>query len=210
MNIGSRVGLVAASMILCVSANAAPVFVDFEDVEPKNTALPGTSFTTKGIVFDWAGKSPSIPAILDSNWAGGSGSEMAFCGYCDPTNGTSLYTIDGSVFELDSLRFGGTDQSGTGFPYAGTITGYLSGGGVVTQSIFNAAGTSQLLSFDQTWTDLTSVDIVIEGTIGGRAPFDTFAIDNVSLQAVPLPAAVWLFGSALAGLGWLRRKPATI
>ncbi|MCP3907923.1 MAG: VPLPA-CTERM sorting domain-containing protein [Gammaproteobacteria bacterium] len=25
-------------------------------------------------------------------------------------------------------------------------------------------------------------------------------------SAVPVPAAVWLFGSALAGLGWLRRK----
>ena len=24
--------------------------------------------------------------------------------------------------------------------------------------------------------------------------------------AVPIPAAIWLFGSALAGLGWLRRK----
>ncbi|WP_366057799.1 VPLPA-CTERM sorting domain-containing protein [Oceanicoccus sp.] len=23
---------------------------------------------------------------------------------------------------------------------------------------------------------------------------------------MPVPAAVWLFGSALAGLGWLRRK----
>ncbi|MCP4833046.1 MAG: VPLPA-CTERM sorting domain-containing protein, partial [Gammaproteobacteria bacterium] len=26
--------------------------------------------------------------------------------------------------------------------------------------------------------------------------------------AVPIPAAVWLFGSALAGLGWIRRKQA--
>jgi hypothetical protein len=25
-------------------------------------------------------------------------------------------------------------------------------------------------------------------------------------QVVPIPAAVWLFGSALAGLGWMRRK----
>jgi hypothetical protein len=33
------------------------------------------------------------------------------------------------------------------------------------------------------------------------APADTFAI-----TAVPIPAAVWLFGSALAGLGWMRRK----
>jgi hypothetical protein len=28
-----------------------------------------------------------------------------------------------------------------------------------------------------------------------------------SVSAVPIPAAAWLFGSALAGLGWLRRKP---
>ena len=26
------------------------------------------------------------------------------------------------------------------------------------------------------------------------------------LQAVPIPAAVWLFGSALAGLGWVKRR----
>ena len=25
-------------------------------------------------------------------------------------------------------------------------------------------------------------------------------------SVVPVPAAVWLFGSALAGLGWIRRK----
>ena len=30
-----------------------------------------------------------------------------------------------------------------------------------------------------------------------------------SVSAVPVPAAVWLFGSALAGLGWLRRKQAS-
>jgi hypothetical protein len=28
------------------------------------------------------------------------------------------------------------------------------------------------------------------------------------ITAVPVPAAVWLFGSALAGLGWFRRKTA--
>ena len=29
---------------------------------------------------------------------------------------------------------------------------------------------------------------------------------SVSVSAIPIPAAVWLFGSALAGLGWMRRK----
>lgn len=32
------------------------------------------------------------------------------------------------------------------------------------------------------------------------------ALSDIVLTAVPVPAAVWLFGSALAGLGWLRRK----
>lgn len=33
-------------------------------------------------------------------------------------------------------------------------------------------------------------------------------VDTLTITAVPVPAAFWLFGSALAGLGWMRRKPA--
>jgi hypothetical protein len=38
---------------------------------------------------------------------------------------------------------------------------------------------------------------------------NTFGLSLVSgsVSAIPIPAAIWLFGSALAGLGWLRRKP---
>jgi hypothetical protein len=35
----------------------------------------------------------------------------------------------------------------------------------------------------------------------------SWAGDSITLNIVPIPAAVWLFGSALAGLGWMRRKP---
>jgi hypothetical protein len=31
-------------------------------------------------------------------------------------------------------------------------------------------------------------------------------VTSGTISAVPVPAAVWLFGSALAGLGWFRRK----
>jgi len=32
---------------------------------------------------------------------------------------------------------------------------------------------------------------------------------TATITAVPIPAAVWLFGSALAGMGWIRRRTAT-
>jgi hypothetical protein len=38
-------------------------------------------------------------------------------------------------------------------------------------------------------------------TIGG--PIDWGADANFAVSVVPIPAAAWLFGSALAGLGWL-------
>jgi hypothetical protein len=43
-------------------------------------------------------------------------------------------------------------------------------------------------------------------TIGG--PIDWGADANFAVSVVPIPAAAWLFGSALAGLGWFRRKTA--
>lgn len=36
--------------------------------------------------------------------------------------------------------------------------------------------------------------------------FDSFTALLIDVQPVPVPAAVWLFGSALALLGWLRRR----
>jgi hypothetical protein len=39
------------------------------------------------------------------------------------------------------------------------------------------------------------------GSIGSIIP------DNIRLRAVPIPATVWLFGSGLALLGWMKRRP---
>jgi len=39
--------------------------------------------------------------------------------------------------------------------------------------------------------------------VGGAGQFDTFSAD---FTPIPVPAAVWLFGSALGLLGWMRRK----
>ena len=41
---------------------------------------------------------------------------------------------------------------------------------------------------------------------GTFSRWDTREIAYLSSSVVPIPAAVWLFGSALAGLGWMRRR----
>ena len=44
------------------------------------------------------------------------------------------------------------------------------------------------------------------GSGPGAVISDPYSGVQVFATTVPVPAAVWLFGSALAGLGWLRRK----
>jgi hypothetical protein len=61
---------------------------------------------------------------------------------------------------------------------------------------------------------LTSLDSVSGVSAGFAAQVSIPAVvvsaplgsSLLAAVAVPIPAAVWLFGSALAGLGWLRRK----
>jgi hypothetical protein len=50
------------------------------------------------------------------------------------------------------------------------------------------------------------LDIVVAAVADGHQPFEAFAIDNVTVNVVPIPAAVWLFASGLGLLGWLRRR----
>jgi hypothetical protein len=49
---------------------------------------------------------------------------------------------------------------------------------------------------------------IVSANFGGSQTYDFDATLSMTASAVPIPAAVWLFGSALAGLGWFRRKTA--
>lgn len=79
------------------------------------------------------------------------------------------------------------------------ITGYLSAGGTVQESITFAQDGFQTFLLDSSWQGLETVEF-----------FGYVAVDNIVVTAVPVPAATWLFGSALIGLAGLRRtrKPA--
>ena len=50
--------------------------------------------------------------------------------------------------------------------------------------------------------------VEIDLLAGNYAAFDNIAITASDVSAVPIPPAVWLFGSALGLLGWMKRGQA--
>ncbi len=95
----------------------------------------------------------------------------------------------GLNFSLDSIWLGG----------AIFMQGFVAGGDTVTDTFFSF---NQLVMLDSSWSNLTSV--VISDEWNGFSYGGT--IDDITLTAVPIPAAVWLFGSGLGLLGFLRRR----
>ena len=80
------------------------------------------------------------------------------------------------------------------------IFGVVAGGGAIT-----TMDAADLGSGD--WLNVTYVEFYNSSS----SPFQSvISVDNLMVGSpVPVPAAVWLFGSALAGLGWVRRKRIT-
>jgi hypothetical protein len=103
---------------------------------------------------------------------------------------------DGESFSLNSMDFGALDSGSGSFGVYGYSGEYLDGADVSTTLAFGSDWSAY--SFGVEWKNLDYVLINYYG--------DNLAIDNISASVVPVPAAVWLFGSALAGLGWMRRK----
>jgi hypothetical protein len=65
----------------------------------------------------------------------------------------------------------------------------------------------QAIVFDATWSGIKQLSIDPSYTTTGfGVSSGAMELDNFSATVVPIPAALWLFGSALAGLGWLRRS----
>jgi hypothetical protein len=103
----------------------------------------------------------------------------------------TLRRVDDAAFTLQGIRYGGNFDTIIG---GHTVEGF---GGV------------SYLNGDE-WTDhtfagnasLTNVDSILFSPLG----FFQLSSFDVTTSAVPIPAAIWLFGSALAGLGWFRRK----
>ena len=107
--------------------------------------------------------------------------------------GTAINQVN-AILSNASLGFNGEGTLGD-FDSFAQVAFYLNSG--VTSVIFN----EQTTTSDATNASVIGLGEVAGGVaLAGAVGFETFG------TAVPVPAAAWLFGSALLGLGVVRRK----
>ena len=178
----------------------------------------GTYTTDTATGLDWldlsstTGLSMEAALAANSQWRYGTNSEVEnifsqlFDGYFNTESGGWSYSNNGAYADqlTDVINFRnlfGITQSIYSFPrqFIFTLGLYEDEAGIiremgtqyVTQPIYTVV---QGMDFNQVRDATTAVT--------GRGTF------LVRSSAVPVPAAVWLFGSALGLLGWMRRKAA--
>lgn len=194
-------------MLLVFAFNVQASTVDFEDnavdtIQTNSITSGQLTFTlASGTFFTYTshlGANNGTNALL-----AGEGHYEYFPGTTfDYGGGFSFKETGNSAFNLNSLDVG---LSWSQFSTGGVVfTGHQLNGGVLTQMLsLNKAYTNFVFG----WTNLISVEV------SGNSNFGYVAYDNINVapidggaNAVPVPAAVWLFGSALAGLAGLGRR----
>jgi hypothetical protein len=186
------------------SAQAAPVTIDFEEFnigDGGGSVFDTPILASQGYEFTGDG-SPEGPftstEVMTGTNTGGTNAYGGSIGGLGQDGFNFHVTVrldkaDGGAFAIHNLDlFMDTDPDGWML-----ITGFLAGGGG-TSLLGVPVGTGD-------WLNLISVTFYAEGNGFGFGSA-TVELDNIVVSAVPIPAAVWLFGSALAGLGWMRRK----
>jgi hypothetical protein len=175
--------LIAIGLLVSATANSATVTIDFNNYTVINNVPGSTIVQSEGFKISaqaWYGGPPDSGVSSNGIWVS---AENNF-GYCETCGSEiNIKRIDDGAFGILSLLDSNT----------GEYSGVLFGGGYT--SLSDPIGTGDWLnlkSFSYSQYDLWD---------------DTYVwIDDVSASVVPIPAAIWLFGSALVGLGWVRRK----
>jgi len=145
--------------------------------------LPGQVFTRTVGNLSWGGTTTATATSFDC--VDGSFSNSVFASFCGNYNWGANYTNES------------TNSYGPGLAFSKTV-----------------AGDDVNLGQQQNITDYDGATTTIGGLTGGSL----ITVSNINptitggqalvYQVVPVPAAVWLFGSALGLLVWVRRRTA--
>lgn len=209
-----KVAMVTAGFLATTSVSAAVITLDFEGVGNLNAVgnfYNGGAGTNYGIQF-----SPATLALVDAD-NGGSG---YFANEPSPNTGMFFLDTDNAI-----LDYAAGFTTGFSFFYSSSVAASvnvydgLGATGSLLATLNLMSQNTQNCSGDPTgaFCNFSPIGVTFAGTaksidFGGTANqivFDniTFGSATPEVSAVPLPAAAWLFGSALLGfLGFSKRS----
>ncbi|WOI54332.1 hypothetical protein [Parvularcula sp. LCG005] len=192
--------VLAAASAVCVMgvAGASAAVIDFEGYAATTDTLYPSPLIEDGyqLIGNGAGNDYYVVGSTSSGYSG----STAVIPFGNETH--TFSAIDGSAFNLVSIDL---IENSWAQNIAGsvTFTGVFAGGGTIDQTFmtdgifgpetFFFSGFSGLVSLVFTYTELDIYE-------------DRPQIDNLVVEPVPVPAALPMFGAALAGIGWFRRR----
>jgi hypothetical protein len=180
--------LITMLLLSFASANAETITIDFESLEQSEN-YSFESYSEDGFLFTVQNSLLAVRGTNDVWYAGSTALFNAFGGR------ETVFTKGGESFDLISI-----DLSEIEIPLGSSTVTFSRDGGHSQTFVTDGPFGFETFFFDSGFLGATSVSWVSE--FATPVP----QIDNIVINVVPIPAAIWLFGSALAGLGWLRRK----
>ena len=186
-------------LLLLVSGTAQAVVIDFDDTLPTFFGLE--TYSEDG--FTLTSNVPDGTLIDNNNLVRGAlgtpgtgtNSQSLFWGENGSDSTISIVNDLGDGFSLIRLDVSSMDNAAGEL----TLTGTFSGGAQVIQTLtLNSSLTTYNIGG---FNNIVGLDISFDGSTYG-APYD---VDNIKVNIVPVPAAVWMFASALGVLGWRRK-----
>ena len=191
-----------AAGLLATGAAANAAVIDFDNDLPTVAGL--SSWSQEG--YTVASNQPAGTLVDNNNMVRmftgapvtGNNTQSIFFGANGSISALTVTQDQGYGFDLNSF-----DASSL-YNTAGTltVTGYTAESGIVTQ---NFVLSSSLSTINVTGMDALNTVVF---SFDGAAEFAPYDLDNITLTLVPVPAAVWLMGSALGLLFVGRRSKA--
>jgi len=186
-------------LLFGTTANAATL-----DLGSGGELLGAFNVDVGGTLYDVTFEDGTCPAVFDNC---DSLADFAFTNQTDALLAANALmdqvihkTPDGPIDLIPSLTNGCTNMGSEFFPARCTV--YTPFGFVPAHGLLSVTETVNFTPDSFGYLDNVNGRSIDPNQNHSGQPSSVFAVWTV----VPIPAAVWLFGSALAGLGWLRRR----
>ncbi len=189
-------------IVLFWSMSASATLIGFEGVAPLGGIVQDLNiYSESGYDFvtntDLASNTKNF-RVMSNNFSGVASTTGDHGFIQAPHNIISITNSSSTLFSIQSLDAG---ILFSGLRGTLDVVGNLSNGNTVNTAltVINN-GLFQNFVFDNTWTNLQSIDF----TLSENSNF--LGIDNVQLTTVPLPAAFWLLATGLLGLTGISKR----